>query len=57
MIVTTSVCLAAVRFHRHPIQPFPQDKQGPKGASMVGFALAMFGEEFHGVGRLNADLF
>jgi hypothetical protein len=51
------VSLAAIGFHRHPIQPFRQDKQGPKGAGMVGFALAMFGEEFHGGGRLNADLF
>jgi hypothetical protein len=56
-VVVPPAFLAAVSFRRHPIQPFPHDEQGPNGAGMVGFALAMFREEFHGGRGVNADLF
>src|SRR5260370_38161376 len=51
------ISLTAVGFRHPPNQPVSQNEQGPQGAGMVGFALAMFGEEFHGGGRVNPDLF
>ena len=47
----------AVRIGGHPIQPFPEDQQGPERARVVRFAPAMFGEQLHGFGSVNADLF
>ena len=55
--VVAFASLTAVGVRGHPIQPFPQGKQAPNGAGMVGFALAMFGEEFYSARRVNADLF
>jgi len=47
----------AIDVRGHPIEPFRENEESPNSAGMIGFALAMLGEDFHSGRRVNADLF
>jgi hypothetical protein len=49
--------VVAVDVRGHPIEPFRENEESPNSAGMIGFALAMLGEDFHSGRCVNADLF